>query len=60
MFLELPKEIESDAPSFVNFLHAVSSYDCLGLWAMPELVVVFNQLRDFIQKDLQINKHNVW
>ena len=27
---------------------------------MPEFVVVLNKLKDFIEKDLWINKHNVW
>ena len=59
IFWELPKELESNAP-LIHKLSPFSSYGCLGLWAMPELVVVFNQLRDFIQKDLRINKHYVW
>ena len=59
MFWELPKELESDAPLICK-LSPFSSHSLLMLWAMPEHVVVLNQLRDLIQKDLRINKHNVW
>ena len=59
MFSELPKEVESNAP-LIHKLSPFSSYGCLELWVVPEFVVVFNQLRDFIEKDLRINKHNVW
>ena len=59
MFWKLTKEVESNA-ALIRKLSPFSSYGCLELWVMPELVVVFNQLRDFIQKDLRINKHYVW
>ena len=54
MFWKLPKEIESDASLICKF-SPVSSYDCLGLRVMPELVVVFNQLRDLIPAEESVD-----
>ena len=54
MFRELPKELESDGPLNCKFF-PVSPYDCLGLRVMPELVVVFNQLRDLIHAEESVD-----